>query len=373
MRYCKSCTMPDTRPGIVFNWEGVCGACSNHNKRDSINWYKREAELMELCNKYRRNDGKWDCIIPVSGGKDSTFLVYVMVKEMNMNPLLVTVTDPFTHTTAGIENFKNLGETFGCDKFVFHQSEKEFRHTTDVSTRTRLEPMLFAEKMIYAIPVNLAINYNIPLIVYGEYGDYEYGGLDTTEDYLVDRVLKRADLDFWANNGCSDKEIYPIVPPKEEHLRNIDCIFLSYYFPWDGFKNYKLAKRYGFRDLRHDWRREGHFEDYDQIDSEGYLIQGWTKYPKYGYARTTDITSRRIRQDRMTRDQGIELVRKYDGNLDQRFMRDFCSFMGYTVKEFWDIVEPFWNTDLFYKEAEGMWRLKNPIYLSGDEDNEALQ
>jgi len=231
--------MPNTRPGIVFNKDGVCGACSNHSKRGSINWRDRARQLTELCYEYRNINGKYDCIIPVSGGKDSYFLVYTMVEKMKMNPLLVTITDPFTHTTAGIENFKNLGEIFGCDKFVFHQNEKSFRKTTDIATRKLLEPMLFAEKMIYNIPVRLAINYDIPLIVYGEYGDYEYGGLDTTENYLVDKVLKRVDLNFWANSGCGDKEIYPIIPPSENKLRRINCIFLSYYYPWDGYKNYK--------------------------------------------------------------------------------------------------------------------------------------
>lgn len=136
---------------------------------------------------------------------------------------------------------------------------------------------------------------------------------------------------------------------------------MSYFVLWDDEKNYQIAKRYGFKDLHHEWTREGYIEGYGQIDSIAYMVHLWMKYPIFGFARTTDIASRWIRKGQITREEGKTLVMENDHKLDQRAMEDFINLLGYTRRQFWDIVERFWNPELF-DNVDGVWRLKNPVY-----------
>ncbi len=237
MRYCKECGMPDTRPGSIFDREGVCQACHNYEKRKEIDWGERKNQLEKLCNKYRREDGYYDCIIPVSGGKDSHFLVYTIKEEMEMNPLLITVGDPFTKTEAGMRNFRNLGDTFDCDHILFNLSIDLFRKVTRIAFEELGEPLRFVEAAIYTVPLKMAIKFGIPLIVYGENSAYEYGSTDK-ESYSalknILRIFKTIDIDFWLQRGASRKEVNAIIPPTREELEKIqpEPIFMSYFTPW---------------------------------------------------------------------------------------------------------------------------------------------
>ena len=148
-----------------------------------------------------------------------------------------------------------------------------------------------------------------------------------------------------------------LVLPDEEAL------FMSYFVPWDGERNYRIAKRYGFQDLVHEWKREGNIEDFDQIDSIAYIVHLWLKYPKFGFARATDIACRWVRKGKITREEAKKLVMEHDHKLDQRAMEDFITFMGYKPRQFWDIVEQFWNPELF-ENIDGIWQLKNSVRSS---------
>lgn len=154
-----------------------------------------------------------------------------------------------------------------------------------------------------------------------------------------------------------------IIPPATGLLDKVkpEPIFMSYFVPWDDEHNWMVAKRYGFKDLHHEWKREGCIEDYGQIDSLAYFVHLWMKYPKFGFSRTTDIASRWVRKGKITREEAKRLVMEHDHRLDQRSMDDFISFMGYKPRQFWDIVERFWNPEIFEK-VDGLWKLKNPIY-----------
>lgn len=366
MRYCKKCAMPDTRPGSVFDEEGVCLACRNYERRATIDWDKRKDELKQLCDKYRKDDGSYDCAIPVSGGKDSHFLVYTMKEEMGMNPLLLTVGDPFTKTEAGRKNYRNLGDVFNCDHIIFDLSIDLSRRVIRTETEELGEPLRFIEMALYIVPTKLAIKLGIPLIVYGENGAYEYGTTNKDDYSDLERVLnmyKKIDIDFWSKRGVSKAELNVVVPPTEEELKRVrpELIFMSYFVPWSSVTNFNVAKRYGFVDLAHEWKREGCIEDFEQIDSMGYLVHLWLKYPKFGFQRVSDIASRRVREGRLSLQEAKKLIMKHDHKLDQRAMQDFVDFLGYSTKEFWDIVERFWNRDIFEK-VDGTWQLKDPIY-----------
>lgn len=360
MRYCKKCAMPDTRPGSVFDEEGVCLACRNYEKRSTIDWDKRKEELIKLCDKHRSKDGSYDCAIPVSGGKDSHFLVYTMKEEMGMNPLLLTVGDPFTKTQAGLKNFRNIGEIFNCDHILFNLSIDLFRRATRMDFEETGEPLKYVEEAIYITPVKIAIKFGIKLIVYGENSSYEYGNTDTEKSL---GEIKRADIDYWLKRGIPKNELNAVILPPEEELKKIKpkLIFMSYFKPWSSVTNLAIAKKYGFRDLAHEWKREGCIEDFEQIDSVAYLVHLWLKYPKFGFQRVSDIASRRVREGKLSLQEAKKLIMKHDHKLDQRAMQDFIDFLGYSTKEFWDIVERFWNCDIFEK-VDGTWQPKDPIY-----------
>lgn len=366
MTYCKRCAMPDTRPGSIFDEKGVCQACRNYEKRGIANWDERKTELIKLCDKYRTNDGSYDCVIAVSGGKDSHFLVYTIKTELDMNPLLITVGDPFTKTEAGLNNYRNLGDTFGCDHILFDLSIDLFRRVTKIAFEELGEPLRFVEAAIYTVPLKMAIKLGIPLVVFGENSAYEYG-TTKQESYSamesILRIFKAIDIDFWLQRGVSKKEVNAITPPTKEELRKVrpEVIFMSYFSPWSSTKHLEIAKRHGFRDLTHEWQREGCIEDFEQIDSVAYMVHFWLKYPKFGFQRVSDIASRRVREGKLSLSEAKTLIMEHDHKLDQKAMEDFIRFLGYTPKQFWDIVERFWNPELF-KNIDGVWRLKNPVY-----------
>ena len=185
MKYCKKCVMPDTRPGISFNEEGVCSACLNYENRKNIDYKKRWEEFKLLCDKYRRMNGAngYDCMIAVSGGKDSHFQVYIMKEVMGMNPLLVTVEDNFPMTRAGMHNLKNISEAFGCDIISMKPNIKAQKVIMRYTFENYGKPTYFIDRYIYTYPLYMALKFNTPLLIYGENVGYEYGGAGAIETY----------------------------------------------------------------------------------------------------------------------------------------------------------------------------------------------
>ncbi|MDW7733452.1 MAG: N-acetyl sugar amidotransferase [Methanolobus sp.] len=363
IKYCINCMMPDTRPGSIFNDEGICQACINYENRKMIDWNERQKELRILCDKYRRDDGYYDCVIPVSGGKDSHRLVYEMKVKMDMNPLLITVGDPFTKTKAGLKNYRNLGEIFGCDHIQFDLSIDLFRRVTRIAFEEMGIPLKFVEAAIYTVPLKIALKFGIPFIVYGENSAYEYGTTDKdnySANETISQIFKAIDVDFWLQRGVSRKEVNAIIPPTDGDLNKVkpEVIFMSYFTPWSSIQNLEIAKKYGFRDLAHEWRREGCIEDFEQIDSVAYMVHHWLKYPKFGFQRTSDIASRRIREGVIGTSEAKKLIAEHDSKLDQRAMDDFITFLGYTSLQFWNIVDKFWNCDIF-DNVDDVWQLKH--------------
>lgn len=373
MRYCKRCVMPETRPGSIFDSTGVCQACRNYEAQKTVDWDARLKELETLCEKHRRNDGSYDCIIAVSGGKDSHSITYMMKERMGMNPLLICVADPFTHTDAGTRNLRNLGDSFNCDIVSFSMSVDLFKRVTRIGFEELGEPLRFIEAVIYTAPYKYAVAFDVPLIVYGENAAYTYG--TTTEDgYSVKRYIEAGHsasaeklgdtiADFWRARGIPLTELNAIIPPAAEEIEKVnpEPIFMSYFVPWDDEFNYEIAKRYGFQDLHHEWIREGFIENYGQIDSLAYIVHLWMKYPKFGFSRVTDITARWVRKGKITREEAKRLIMEHDHKLDQRALDDFIDLLGYGPRQFWDIAEKFWNLEIF-NNNNGIWRLKDPIY-----------
>lgn len=293
--------MPDTRPNIVFK-DGVCLACVNHETNKTVDYDERFSQLEILCNE-QKTIKPYNCIIAVSGGKDSYYITYVVKEKLGMNPLLIHVADPFTKTQVGIDNLKNLTEVFNCSLLTLTPNNMREVIKTDFSDY--LIPLRYLENLIYTVPCRLGKSFGIPLIFYGEYAPYFYGETELDRGYTE-----------------------PFKP-----------LYLSYYAGWDDERNLTVAKECGFKTL--DYDRKGSVENYSQIDSLAYLIHVWCKYPKFGFARTTDIVSRWIRKGRISREEGMKLVLKSDSVLDDRILDDFLQFTGYSLAEFWEIVNRF--------------------------------
>ena len=360
--------MPDTRPGISFNEEGVCSACLNYENRKNIDYKKRWEEFKLLCDKYRRMNGAngYDCMIAVSGGKDSHFQVYIMKEVMGMNPLLVTVEDNFPMTRAGMHNLKNISEAFGCDIISMKPNIKAQKVIMRYTFENYGKPTFFIDRYIYTYPLYMALKFNTPLLIYGENVGYEYGGAGAIETYSArDQIYNGVGYGIptqeLLREGITMKDLNFFEPPTQEQIASLDPVYMSYFVEWNSFKNYEIAKRYGFHDLTHEWNRTHHVEQMDQVDSRAYLVHSWLKYPKFGHASATDYCSRMIRYGLLTREEAIKLVKERDHALDPLCVRDFCEFLGYSEKEFWEIIDKQYNIDLFEKNSFNGWTLKEFI------------
>jgi len=277
-----------------------------------------------------------------------------------MHPLLITVTDSFTHTKAGSHNLRNLIETFKLNHYQYTINHDLFRRATRIAFEETGEALKFVEYAIYTIPTLIAQKFNIPFVIYGENSAYEYGTTNK-EFYLATPIVKamsdrlEEDRKWWIEKGLTSGEVSSIQLDETKPLPEV--VYMSYFIPWSSTINLKIAKRYGFRDLTHEWKREGYVEDFEQIDSVAYMVHLWLKYPKFGFQRTSDIVSRRVREGGLNLDQAKELIMNNDYKLDQRAMEDFINVLGYTPNQFWSIVEKFWNKDIFKKE-NGVWESK---------------
>lgn len=367
MQRCESCLMPSTKPGLVLDIDGICQACRHAEMKKKIDYDKRFEELRHLCDRYRRDDGYYDSIVTVSGGKDSHYQVHVLKESLGMNPLLVTVGDPFSKTKAGLHNIQNICDVFNCDIISGQLSPNLVRRMMRISFEQFGSPTWPIDRAIYCFPIRIAINMRIPLIIYGENVSWEYGGVQEEQTYsakeqINNDVAKKVDFQLWYENGITDRELNMLKYPSGEEIEEaeLEPIYLSYFVPWDGYHNYQIAKKHDFEDLTDEWHRDGYIEDYDQIDSIAYLINVWMKYPKFGFARATDMAGYWVRSGKITREEAVRLIRENDHKLDRRILQDFLDYTGYSEEEFWNITEKFWNRDIFVKTDEG-WRSKEKI------------
>ena len=377
MKYCKRCVMPDTRPGIVFNEEGVCQPCLNYEKRKSIDWDSRFEELRILCDAHKKKagDNVYDCLIAVSGGKDSHYQVHVMKELMGMNPLLVTVEDNFPMTDAGRHNLQNISEAFGCHLISLKPNIRAQKKVTQITFEKYGGPNWYIDRLIYTYPLHMAKKFDIPLVVYGENVSYEYGGLNDEEtpsakDQIYNGVASEIPFDELLCEEVTENDLAFLKAPNVEDMDaiSLEPVYLSYFVPWNSYANFIFAKKRGFHDLSKEWKRSHHIQDFDQVDSRGYLVHAWFKYPKFGHASATDYASRFIRYGLLTRDEAVELVKKHDFNLDPLAVSDFIEFAGYSEKEFWEIVDSFYNQNIFRKNEFGEWFLKEPVWNNSQDD-----
>jgi len=356
--------MPDTRPGLKFR-DGVCVACVHYKQRKTVNWKNRNKELEKICKKFRGKNGDgYDCAIAVSGGKDSHYQVYYMKEVMKMNPVLISVGN-IDSTKTGQKNLDNLCEIFSCDMILHKPNLDLTRKLSKITFKEIGSPTWYIDSLIYSFPVRMAMKLNLKLLIYGEDVNYTYGGKYDTETFSAklqskNDVVKPIHSFLSKKYKIDKKELFSCIPPKIDDYKKfqLEPIYLSYFVPWDSYHNFLVAQRYGFSHLGHEYKREGTIEDYNSIDSITYLLNQYLKYPKFGHASATEMASRWIRSGMKSRDEMINYVQEYDDKLDQGIIDGFCNFTKITKSDFWEIMDKWYNKDLFEQDDDGIWKKK---------------
>lgn len=381
MRYCKKCVMPDTKLGLTFDKEGVCDACRSaerkHGKdKDSIDWEERRKEFEEVIRKYKSKDSlKYDCIIPVSGGKDSTYQTYMIKKVYGLNPLCVCFEELLT-TELARKNLEALNR-IGVDLIHFkpnpevHEkmSLESFRKLGDNEWPTHLG--------LLTVPIQFAAKFKIPLIIWGECPQFEYGGpaearnakeLDQKWIEEFGGLLGKNAKDMISKElGIKKEDLKPYFYPEKEELKGIKGIWLGQYFKWDVQKIVETIQKLG-------WKKEENtqtkYEGYIGLGSYTSVIHDYLKYVKLGFGRATDSACRDIRDGMASREEAVRIVEKYDGRYPTEAVNIFCKQFKITKQEFEQVCDKFTNKEAFenkngkfLRETDGSLIMKKEHYL----------
>jgi N-acetyl sugar amidotransferase len=356
--------MPETKPDLFIDGEGVCNACRNYERRQAVDWEQRRRELVAVLERYRAQDGRgYDCIVPVSGGKDSTFQTLRLL-ELGLNPLCVTATTD--HLTAlGRRNIENLKRQ-GVD-YVEVTTNPVVRRRINRLALMQVGDISWPEHVtIFTIPVRMAVQFRVPLIVWGENPQNEYGGPAAA---AADNVLTRRWLeefggllglrvsDLLGQEGIEAKHLIQYTYPTDEELARVGVtgLFLGYYLPWDGYANALYAQGHGFS--TYDRPVEGSLVNYENLDNAQTGIHDYFKFLKYGFGRATDLACLHIRRGRLSRADAVRLVKRHDGKFPWVYLgtplEEILKSIDMTLDEFIRVCDRFTNKKLFVCDARG--------------------
>jgi N-acetyl sugar amidotransferase len=364
IKYCTKCLYPETKPDLWFNEEGVCSACLSYKERDDVDWEVRKHEFLEIVDRYRSKDGSnYDCLIPVSGGKDSTYQV-LRALEFGLNPLCVTgTTDSLTDLgRRNIENIKRLG----VDYYEVSLNPVVRRKLNKIAL-TEIGDLSWPEHVsIFTVPVRIAVQNNIRLIIWGENSQNEYGGPAAAADNnALDRswleefggLLGLRVSDMVGINGIEKKHLIHYTYPSDEELQSsgVTGLFLGHYFPWDGYMNALYAQAHGFE--TYPFSVEGSLVNYENLDNYQVGIHDYFKFLKYGFGRATDLANNHIRRNRLTRNDGLKIIKmhdcKYPWSYLGRPLQEILAEFDMNIEEFNKVCDSFTNKRLFKKNDDG--------------------
>lgn len=356
--------MPDTKPDLKFDEQGICSACRSYERRGVVEWSKRREELTQILDRYRSKDGtRWDCVIPVSGGKDSHFQV-IRVLQLGLNPLCVTATT-CDLSDIGRRNIQNL-KSLGVD-YVEVSPNPVVRRKLNRIGLTQVGDISWPEHVgIFTIPVRVAVQYGVPLIAWGENSQNEYGGpAAASEDNVLTRrwleefggLLGLRVSDLVGMEEIEKKHLILYTYPSDEDLKRVGVtgIFLGYYTPWDGYSNALLAQAHGFSTLS--TTVEGSIVNYENLDNHQTGIHDYFKFLKFGFGRATDIACLHVRRERISREDALTLVRKHDGRFPSTYLgkplEQILEPLDLSVEQFIEICDRFTNKKIFLTDARG--------------------
>ncbi|MBI5960291.1 MAG: N-acetyl sugar amidotransferase [Chloroflexi bacterium] len=364
IHYCKRCLMPETKPDLFIDEEGVCSACRSYEQRKEVDWATRRQELDNILDRYRNHAGtNYDCIIPVSGGKDSHFQTIRML-EMGMNPLCVTATTDMLSDIGryNIENLKRLGVDY-----IEVTPNPRVRRRINHLALTQVGDISWPEHVaIFTIPVRIAVQMNIPLIIWGENSQNEYGGpaAAAQNNTLTRRWLEEFGgllglrvSDLIGQENIEKRHLIQYTYPSDEELAHIGVtgLFLGYFIPWDGYTNALYAQGHGFKTFPQ--AIEGSLVNYENLDNVQTGIHDYFKFLKYGFGRATDLACMHIRRGRLTREDALTLVKKHDGKFPWTYLgypiHEVLKDINMTIEEFIRICDRFTNKKLFVSDSRG--------------------
>jgi N-acetyl sugar amidotransferase len=380
--FCKQCVISNQRPsstvefkninnnkkGINIDKDNICDACKYNLEKSRFDWNKRELELENVLSKYRKKNG-YDCVVPGSGGKDSAYTAHVLKYKYKMNPLTVTWA-PHLYTNIGWENFTNWVHKGGFDNILFTPNGKLHRVLTKLAFLNLLhpfQPFIIGQRIIGP---KIASKFNIPLVIYGE-NQAEYGNPfeENFKPLMSSDFFSKDRSDDIVLGGASIKEIMqkykfvqndfePYLPLDKQEIKNKDIktIYLGYFLKWDPQECfYYASENTGFKSNTE--RTEGSYSKYSSIDDKTDPFHYFTTYIKFGLGRASYDAAQEIRNDKIDRQEGINLVKRYDDEFPKKYFQDFLEYIDITEKDFWENIDRFRSPHLWEKR-EDKWFLR---------------
>ena len=373
INFCKRCTMPDSRPRIVFNSDGVCNACLHSDEKKKINWNIRKEEFLQLIKEIKEFEkitrSKYSCIVPWSGGKDSTSIALKLKLEYNLNPLLVTFS-PLIENECGVFNRKELSK-MGFDSVMIKPNQKISKELAKRFFIERGNPKVAWDAGVNSAPLTIALNYKIPFVFYAEHGESEYGGLVLDDESQKKRdireVIEHQIGDYpenWISETITEKDLAPYIYPNETELKNLNitAFYFSYFFRWSMLENYNYVKKVMPNFKTHPNKRtQGTFTDFDSLDDKIDCLYYYMQYIKFGFGRATRDSCRMIQNDQMSRDEAVKLARKYDSEFPEDDFEEVLDFLDLNQEDFYKIVDKHRNAEIWETSINNKWRLINSI------------
>lgn len=375
MRVCTRCLYPENHPlGITFDEEGVCSGCRVHEEKDTLDWADREARLHDIINAYRAPSGvNFDCVVPVSGAKDSHFIVDLLKMKYGLNPLLVTFNKHY-NTRLGIQNLAYLRTHFDCDHLMLSPNPDVCRRVVRETLRHRGSMYWHCIAGYTAFPVRIAVQFRIPLIIWGAHQGVDQVGMyshldevEMSERYRFEHDLMGLDpmTLIGGAEDLSQAELEPFLYPNADEIADIGVrgIFLNNYIRWDAKAQHEqMIEAYGYQTAL----QTRTFNTYEDVDCFHYSgLHDEIKFRKWGYGKVVDHACREIRLKRLTREQGIELVETYQ----ERPLQDvgmFCDWLGMSEEELWDLIDAHRDSHTWSK-SNGTWIRKDAAVQSQSE------
>lgn len=367
INYCHKCLMPDSRPRVVFNEKGICNACLNMEEKNNIDWDQRKKEFIQLIEPFRSRNGSWDCIVPWSGGKDSSSIAWKLKYEYGMNPLLVTFSPILPNDVGNYNREAMIRE--GFDHLYFRPNQKVHQILTKRFFIERGNPKVAWDAGINAIPVQTAVRHNIKLIFYAEHGESEYGGKVLDENSKKIRnfteVIEHQIGDNpqnWETEDVSINDLNPYIYPEIEEIENVGVksLYFAYFHRWSMYENYNYIKeKIDFHTSEQ--RTCGTFTDFDSLDDKFDDIYYYLQYIKFGFGRCVRDTSRLIQNNHMTREEGLNLCKKYDGEFPSLWLNDILNYLEMNEREFYEIIDKHRNDEIWRNSNDKGWQLKFPL------------
>jgi len=372
MNYCKKCVQPDTRPGVYFNKDGICGACIYEDEKKNIDWDSRERELREIAwwakQKAKENKTNYECVIGVSGGKDSTFQALYARDRLGLRVLLVNG-EPDGLTEIGKKNIENLKQ-LGFDCISLRPNPKVIKKLIRKDFFECLNPIKVTEFSLWASAYIMADKFGVPLVIQGENDAFVLGvkktGLKENDDALD---INKSDTlasgwKRYLGDGVTEEDLF-MYKYDEESIRNkgIKAVFLQYYAKeWSYSNNGNFAIKHGLttKPKDTDFNDIGNYVLYAALDSDLNPVNQMLKYIKFGFGACTDCACYDMRDGLISRKEAIDLVKKYDGKCSQELIKKFCSYIDISIEEFWKVIDKFRGS--MWKNKNGNWVLDNPIW-----------